>query len=179
MVLVLAAGFALAGCGQARLATGQPCVPGNELGQTIGNPLPTDRTPQVVNVWPGDTVTVQLVEGMGFEGFPWTTPRSSDTRVLQPIAVCGLRSVSMLDTHLASFKALRSGRATVTAPVDAAYANPPATSGLAPAVPLDVIVNVAPDWLPWVVRLGIAAILVVVIMYFVIIGWRWTMRKCP
>lgn len=176
VVLVLVAGFALAGCGQARLANGQPCLPSNESGQTIYNPLPTDRTPQVVNVWPGDTVTVQLVEGMGFEGFPWNTPRSSDIRVLRPIAVCAPPYVSMLETHLTSFRALQSGRATITAPVDMTYANPPVSSGLAPAVPLEAIVNVAPDWIPWVVRLGIAAIVVVLIMYFVIVGWRWPMR---
>lgn len=165
-------GLLLAGCGQARLANGQPCVPTNELGQIIEDPLPTNAGPQVLNVWPGDTVTVRLAFGIG--RFPWTTPRSSNSAVLQPIAVCPFpRYTTTAEIHLTSFKTVRPGRATITAPLDPAYENSPPTPGTPRFLPLVAIVNVSPEWVPWAVRIGIAAIVLMVIAGVVIFYLRW------
>lgn len=171
-VLLLAGGLALAGCGQARLANSEPCVPSNELGQIIEDPLPTDRGPQTINVWPGDTVTVRLEMGTG--QFPWSTPWSSDDGVLQPIAVCPFPPyISSAEIQLTSFKAGRPGHATVTAPLDPAYANSPRTAGATRLEAFVAIVNVSPEWVPWAVRSGIAAIVLMVIAGVVIFYLRW------
>ena len=173
LALVAAAtGLLLAGCGQARLADGQPCVPTNELGQIIEDPLPTDRGPQVLNVWPGDSVTVRLVLGTG--QFPWDTPRTSDSRVLQPIAVCPFPGYSTTaEEQLTSFKAVASGQATITAGLDPAYENSPVIDGPFRAVPLVARVNVSPGWVPWVVRIGVATIVLLLIAGVVIFYLRW------
>lgn len=171
-VLLLAGGLALAGCGQARLANGEPCVPSNELGQIIEDPLPTDRGPQTINVWPGDTVTVRLEMGTG--QFPWSTPRTSDSGVLQPIAVCPFPPyMTTGEIQLTSFKAARTGQATITAPLDPTYANSPPTTGTPRFAPLVAIVNVSPGWVPWAVRIAIAMIVLLLIAGVVIFYLRW------
>lgn len=166
--VVISAGLALAGCGQGHLADGQPCLPTNALGTTVYRADPIDRNVQVVNVSPGDIVTMQLVEPEGYasapdsqpppEAFPWLTPQSSDVRVLKPIAVCPFPAyTTTLNETLTAFTAARPGRATITAAVNPVYPNPPPMPGFQPPEPFQVVVTLSPSWVPWAIRLGSAA----------------------
>jgi hypothetical protein len=161
-------GLVLAGCGQARLANGQPCIPSNALGTTVFNADATDRKVQAVSISPGDVVTMQLVEPEGYasspsppppQAFPWLTPQSSDVHVLKPIAVCPFPPyTTTLNETLAAFTAEGPGQATINARVNPAYPNPPPMPGFAPPEPfqVSVVVVVAPYWVPWAIRFGYA-----------------------
>jgi hypothetical protein len=188
-LVVLSAGLAVAGCGPAQLANGEPCVRTNALGTTVWNGGATNGKVQVVNVLPGDTVTMQLIEPEGYASaadarhlpqvFPWLTPQSSDPRVLKPIAVCTFpQYVTTLSETLTAFSATGSGDATIIAPVNPASPNPPPMPGFAPPQPFQVTVIVAQSWVPWAIRAGwVIAILMVASM--VLIWQPWKLSPTP
>ena len=53
--------------------------------------------------------------------FPWATPVSSNVKVLQPVPLCPETRIYTVRVVLAAFKAVRDGRATVTAPLVRAW----------------------------------------------------------
>jgi hypothetical protein len=79
-----------------------------------------------------DIVYVELVEAEKYLSwrpgtkppprvFPWSAARSSDPSVLAHVALCPSREVSTLPVVVYAFRALRSGTATLTAPITPAW----------------------------------------------------------
>jgi hypothetical protein len=110
--------------------------------------LPSSIAPKggaTLTVQVGAVVYVELVEAEEYLSwpagteppprvFPWTAARSSDTRVLERVALCPSREMFTLPVVVYAFRALRPGTATLTAPIAPAWkrAKPARRRGLHP-----------------------------------------------
>jgi hypothetical protein len=104
--------------------------------------------------------------------FPWSTPKASNGSVLRPIAVCPFPARgTTLPQMLTAFTALNPGRATIVAPVNPAYPNPPPDPSLAPPAGVEITVNVTEKWVPWLVRIG-GATIALLLLTGAVVGWR-------
>ena len=84
--------------------------------------MPKDRillTHTTLRVPAGSTVYVVLIknEGLNGPGFPWQTPRSSNNNVLAPVQLCKTDRPSSLTLTVTGFRAVKPGKATLTAPL--------------------------------------------------------------
>ncbi len=102
----------LSGCGSQKPA----CVTAPSRSFPLDRLLTNTTTHLTVPV--DAIVWVALGEGAIYtngHGFPWVTPRTSDSAVLAPVRVCKETLVTSLPEQITGFKALRRGTATLTA----------------------------------------------------------------
>jgi hypothetical protein len=135
--LILAIGFVALvspGPGSSQAAAHEGCV-GIEQGLFVGEG-------KTVHVSVGAVVRVNLVEPEGYlsrgtppRGFPWSSPRSSNAKVLSRAPYCPHRPFrSSLPESPASFRAMHAGTAEIQAPLVASWRSlsPEALGGLTP-----------------------------------------------
>lgn len=82
--------------------------------------IPNDRlltSGTMLQVPVGATVYVVLIkyESLDGPGFPWQRPSSSDRAVLAPLRLCRHNGVSSLPLTVTGFRAVKRGKATITA----------------------------------------------------------------
>jgi hypothetical protein len=97
--------------------------------------LPSSVAPEggaTLTVQVGAVVYVELVEAEKYlswpagtkpppRAFPWAAAHSSDSHVLERVALCPSREMSTLPVVVYAFRALRPGTATLTAPIAPAW----------------------------------------------------------
>jgi hypothetical protein len=79
--------------------------------------LPNGHTIRVIV---GDVVYVELVAPERYSSpFPWLRPASSDSHILERVPLCATANPrpTTLSVRISAFRALRAGRASITAPL--------------------------------------------------------------